>query len=166
MYRYLRILFATTENWTSFDPFAISKMDTFASAAPGVYALAHSVNDLIRNSDDDDQEAAFLELAQVALWGNATDLSLLQNLDHAQIQDLQKTGRAAQKEAEKLILANDLGKAWACLSSLKNARVDIVLDNAGFELYGDILFGDWLLSTSHCKEVVFQYVLSTTQLNE
>lgn len=119
-----------------------------------------SVNDLIvANTQDSKPEslrAAFLELAQVALWGNATDLSLLQNLSHADIQALQKTGKAAQQAAEHLILSNDLDKAWKHLESLKDARIDIVLDNAGFELYGDILLGDWLLSTPFCSQVVFQ----------
>lgn len=159
-YRRLRVLFAQTKHWQQHDPFAKQKISTFASAAPGVYALAMSVNQLIlSNASAEDPErlhAAFLELAQVALWGNATDLSLLQNLSHADIQALQKTGKAAQKEAEHLILSNHLDKAWTCLKGLKNARIDIVLDNAGFELYGDILLGDWLLSTPFCDEVVFQ----------
>ena len=34
-------------------------------------------------------------------------------------------------------------------------RVDIVLDNSGFELVTDLMMGDWLLSTGHVKEVVF-----------
>lgn len=160
-YRRLRILFAKTKCWTQYDPFARSKLDTFASAAPGVYALALSVNNMIlSNSAESEPEetiqAAFLELAQVALWGNATDLSLLQGLSHADIQALQKTGKAAQEAAEHLILQNDLDKAWACLKSLRGSRIDIVLDNAGFELYGDILLADWLLSTPFCSEVVFQ----------
>jgi hypothetical protein len=141
--------------------FAKQKIDTFRSAGPGVYALALNINNLIlSNSSADEPEetlkAAFLELAQVALWGNATDLSLLQGLSHADIQALQKTGKAAQQEAEHLILANQLDQAWDHTRSLKNGRIDIVLDNAGFEVYGDLLLGDWLLSTPFCNEVVFQ----------
>ena len=159
-YRRIRALFAHTQHWQEYDPFAKQKIGTFASAAPGVFALALSVNNLIespaKTEDPEYLQAAFLELAQVALWGNATDLSLLQNLSHADIQALQKTGKAAQKEAEHLILANDLDKAWNHLRGLKNARVDLVLDNAGFELYGDLLLADWLLSTPFCDEIVFQ----------
>lgn len=123
--------------------------------------MAMNLNNLIlSNSSADEPEdnlkAAFLELATCCLWGNATDLSLLQGLSHADIQALQKTGKAAQKEAEHLILSNQLEHAWDHLKSLKDARIDIVLDNAGFELYGDLLLGDWLLSTPFCNEVVFQ----------
>lgn len=128
-----------------------------------MYALALSINNLIlSNSSESESEetlqGAFLELAQVALWGNATDLSLLQGLSHSDIQALQKTGKAAQEAAEHLILQNNLGEAWQCLKSLKASRIDIILDNAGFELYGDILLADWLLSTPFCSEIVFQYV--------
>lgn len=120
-----------------------------------------NINNLIlsKSSADESEDtlkAAFLELAQIALWGNATDLSLLQGLSHADIQALQKTDKAAHKEAEHLILLNQLDQAWAHLKTLKKARIDIVLDNAGFEVYGDLLLGDWLLSTPFCSEVVFQ----------
>ena len=122
--------------------------------------MAQSLNKLIEvgapDADAEGHHATFLELAQVALWGNATDLSLLHNLSHADIQALQKTGKAAQKEAEHLILANDLEATWKYLSSLNNARIDIVLDNSGFELYSDLVFADWLVSTPFCGEIVFQ----------
>ena len=155
-YRQLRILFSSTKHWKNYDIFAKQKIGTFRSAGPGVYALALRLNDLIVSQKDAEaQQAGFLELAQVALWGNATDLSLLQGLSHADIQALQKTGKAAQREAEHLILVNDLDKAWQHLQTLQGAQVSIVLDNAGFELYGDLLMADWLLSTPFCSKVVF-----------
>lgn len=123
------------------------------------------VNNLVladssKNASDITLQAEFYELAQVALWGNATDLSLLSGLSHADIQALQKTGKAAQEAAQHLILQNDLEQTWKCLSSLRGSRIDLVLDNAGFELHGDLILADWLVSTPFCSEVVIQYVIT------
>lgn len=101
-------------------------------------------------------------MAQSALWGNATDLSLLTSLTHADIQTLQAggIGADAQKGREKFILTGlgGLESAWQKIAPLKNSgggRVDIVLDNAGFELVTDLMLGQWLVETGHASEVVF-----------
>lgn len=95
----------------------------------------------------------FLELAQVNLWGNATDLSLLTSLTHADIVQLQ-SGSAAAKAGN--ILVNDLGVCWQHLSSLKGGRLDFILDNSGFEVFTDFLFADWLVSkTNFVDTIVF-----------
>lgn len=97
-------------------------------------------------------------MCEICLWGNATDLSLLTNLSYDDIQKLQ--GSAARKAAEKNILANDLPAAY---SSLKKAqsngpqqdrRVDIVLDNAGFELFVDLILAGYLLAAGLATRVV------------
>lgn len=104
----------------------------------------------------------FFLLAQTALWGNATDLSLLTSLSHADIQTLQAggIGSDAQKQREKFILSGlgSLDSAWQCLAPLRKeggGRVDIVLDNAGFELVTDLMLGTWLVETGFAKQVVF-----------
>jgi damage-control phosphatase, subfamily III len=54
----------------------------------------------------------------------------------------------------RLICQNDLEVAWDCVSKLKSARIDIVLDNAGFELYADLLFTLYLLTVGIAETVV------------
>lgn len=96
-------------------------------------------------------------MIQTDLWGNATDLSLLVDVDYADLQKLQARAQAEQAEQEKHILRNDVPKVWDVLTKMKNGRVDIVLDNAGFELYTDLAFADFLVScTPFVGEVVFQ----------
>ena len=99
----------------------------------------------------------FREMAEICLWGNATDLSLLTNLSYDDIQKLQ--GSQARKAAEKNILVNDLGAAFSVLNSAKKAgkkerRLDIVLDNAGFELFVDLILAGYLLSADLATTVV------------
>lgn len=100
-------------------------------------------------------------MLEICLWGNATDLSLLTNLTYEDIQKLQ--GSEARKASEKNILANDLGAAYGTLlqaqkqqreEGRKERRVDIVLDNAGFELYVDLILAGYLLSSGLATTVV------------
>lgn len=66
---------------------------------------------------------------QADLWGNATDLSLLVELNYQDLQKLQAVGMAAQQEQAARVLRDDLPRVWALLKSIKGGRVDIVLDN-------------------------------------
>lgn len=89
----------------------------------------------------------FLELTQVCLWGNSTDLSLLINMTEEQIKSLQSTGGDHLAATEKNILGNHLNELWSAVKELKTGgkkerRIDFVLDNAGFELYCDCVYGE------------------------
>ena len=81
----------------------------------------------------------------VCLWGNATDLSLLIDMTEEQIKSLQSTGGDHLASTEGNILGNDLPQLWDTVKALKTrgggGRVDFVLDNAGFELYCDFIYG-------------------------
>lgn len=106
---------------------------------------------------DEAQKILFLEMCEICLWGNATDLSLLTSLTYEDIQKLQ--GSEARKASEKNILVNDLEAVYDVLRKAKHAgkkerRVDIVLDNAGFELYVDLILAGYLLSSGLATVVV------------
>lgn len=100
----------------------------------------------------------FSEMCEICLWGNATDLSLLTSLTYEDIQKLQ--GSQARKAAEKNILVNDLSKAYDVLKQARKERkseerrVDIVLDNSGFELFVDLILAGYLLSAGLATSVV------------
>lgn len=82
----------------------------------------------------------------VCLWGNSTDLSLLINMTEEQIKSLQSTGGDHLAATEKNILGNHLNRLWDAVKELRGktgGRVDFVLDNAGFELYCDCVYGVW-----------------------
>ncbi|KAN0062846.1 Hairy/enhancer-of-split with YRPW motif protein 2 [Thecaphora frezii] len=164
LYRLLRSFFARSTHWKRYDPFSKSKLQTFRSSGTAISELANTIEGLIKKANSaekgaestpEGREILFHEMAQMSLWGNATDLSLLTSLSYADLQALQTTGKEQQEARAKFILSNDLDKAWKQISSLDNGRIDIVLDNAGFELVSDMIFADWLLSTPHVGEVVF-----------
>ena len=100
----------------------------------------------------------FKEVCEICLWGNATDLSLLTSLTYDDIQTLQ--GSAARKKSEKNILVDELPAAYQVLKEAqrnagnKDRRVDIILDNAGFELFVDLVMAGYLLSANLATTVV------------
>lgn len=147
-------------------------MDTFKSSRPAVLELASRYKDIVTElqqkrtlkgaQSQEEFEAAeevlFREMCEICLWGNATDLSLLTNLSYEDIQKLQ--GSEARKNSEKNILVNDLDKAFETLTAAKKAgkkerRVDIVLDNAGFELFVDLILAGYLVASGLATSVVF-----------
>jgi len=124
----------------------------------------------------------FHELTQVCLWGNSTDLSLLINvsspfsillrassltpfsivqMSEEDIKRLQSTGGEHLAATEQNILGNDLGKVWEYVASdkfggkTKGGRMDFVLDNAGFELYCDCVYADFLIQSGLCSQIRF-----------
>lgn len=159
--------FSLSTHWKSYDIFARQKISTFRSSRPAVIELAARYKDIVEqmgagknragDENDEAQKLLFTEMCEICLWGNATDLSLLTSLTYEDIQKLQ--GSEARKASEKNILANDLGAAYEVLKKAKSEgkkerRVDIVLDNAGFELYVDLILAGYLLSSGLATLVV------------
>ncbi|OJD38909.1 uncharacterized protein BKCO1_3000131 [Diplodia corticola] len=167
LYRRANTAFTLSKHWKNYDIFARQKMDTFRSSRPAVLELAARYKDLVAQletgqapSQEDKEEAdkiLFMEMCEICLWGNATDLSLLTSLTYEDLQKLQ--GSEARKASEKNILVNDLEAAYDVLHAAKKAgkkerRVDIVLDNAGFELFVDLVLAGYLLSAGLATNVV------------
>ncbi|KAK4645732.1 Hairy/enhancer-of-split with YRPW motif protein 2 [Podospora bellae-mahoneyi] len=163
LFRRIATSFALSSHWKNYDVFARQKTSTFRSSRPAVLELAARYKDLmsqLQNHPDQPREAQellFAEMAEICLWGNATDLSLLTSLTYEDIQALQ--GSEARKKAEANILVNDLPSCFAHLleakqSGKKERRVDIVLDNAGFELFVDLVLAGYLLSAGLATHVV------------
>ncbi|KAL9631034.1 MAG: hypothetical protein Q9204_004423 [Flavoplaca sp. TL-2023a] len=170
LYRRISSFFALSTHWKSYDVFARQKLSTFVSSRPAVLELAAKYKQLINQLKDnvpniktsEETEAAekllFSEMCEICLWGNATDLSLLTALSYEDIQKLQ--GAEARKIQEKNILVNDLPAAYRTLKTAQNTdpkgerRVDIVLDNAGFELFVDLILAGYLLEAGLATQIV------------
>ncbi|KAI8972554.1 DUF89 domain-containing protein [Trametes punicea] len=164
LYRLIRSFFVQTKHWKDYDPFLSQKEATFQKSSKAIYQLATTMHELERDkhtlaSDPENLKVIFKEMIQMCLWGNATDLSMLTHMSHEDIQRLQSVGRDAQAARAKYILHDDQEKVWQHLVSLagkKDSRVDFVLDNAGFELFTDFVFADFLVTyTPYVTKVVF-----------
>ena len=166
--RRLSTSFALSQYWKNHDVFSKQKMSTFRSSRPAVIELAAKYKELVATLEKDnaptntlgDIEAAermlFMEMCEICLWGNATDLSLLTSLTYEDLQKLQ--GSEARKNSEKNIIVNDLPSAYDTLkkaqkSGKRERNVDIVLDNAGFELFVDLILVGYLLFSNLATQV-------------
>lgn len=169
--RRISSIFKQTKNWRSYDIFARQKMATFKSSRPAVLELAARYREIVTGLETkhtvkgahteqelkEAEKVLFTEMCEICLWGNATDLSLLTNLSYEDIQKLQ--GSEARKASEKNILVNDLQKAFKVLRTAqkegkKERRIDIVLDNAGFELFVDLILAGYLIAAGLATTVV------------
>lgn len=162
---------STSKKWQHHDVFRLQKHTTFKSSLVAVLELASKYRQIITAIEeptndeeltpeqiDEKKKLLFIEMCEICLWGNATDLSLLTTLSYEDIQKLQ--GSEARKNSEKNILVNDLPKVYDVLSKLqsegkKERRVDIILDNSGFELFVDLILSGYLLAAGLATEVVF-----------
>lgn len=146
-------------------------MATFKSSRAAVLKLAFRYKDLISQIEtkheaadtkleevDEAERTVFTEICEICLWGNATDLSHWTNLTYNELQRLQ--GLTAFKEVERKIIVNDLPLAFQVLrkaqrtSAGEDRRVDIVLDNAGFELFVDLILAGYLLSANLATTII------------
>ena len=160
--------FSLSDYWKTYDVFSRQKISTFRSSRPAVLEIAAKYKELVLQLElgvqstkepqelDEAERILFTEMCEICLWGNATDLSLLTSLTYEDIQKLQ--GSDARKKAEKNILVNDLPAAYKVLKEAqktgkKDRRVDIVLDNAGFELFVDLVLAGYLLATGLATQV-------------
>lgn len=164
MYRRVATIFAASSDpfWQKYDVFKRQKDETFAKSRNAVEELAMryiNVTDKVEFASSpnwtEEQKMLFLEMTQVALWGNATDLSLLSNLSLDQIQGLQ--GAEAILKSRKNIVDDDTEDVWKYLSSTPSAdrRIDIVLDNAGFEFFTDVVYAAYLLRSGIAQCIKF-----------
>ncbi|KAH9025837.1 hypothetical protein EDB85DRAFT_2177521, partial [Lactarius pseudohatsudake] len=151
----LRSLFSTTQHWKMYNPFFSQKLNTYQASATAVHKLAatlaelESEKDIVAN-DPQKLQVLFREMAQMCLW------CLLTNMTPEDIEHLQMIGRDAQNACKEFILKDDQDTAWQHITTLKDARIDFILDNAGFELLTDLVFANFLVShTPYVSKVVF-----------
>lgn len=92
------------------------------------------------------------------MWGNKCDLSVSAGQDNSQI----NSPLDSLDSLQPFILVDDSNKIWSTLISAQKlpektaaGRVDIILDNAGFELVTDLVFADFLVSAGLAREVHF-----------
>ena len=90
---------------------------------------------------------------QVALWGNKCDLSISAGASNYQANaDPVEQAKLLQSD----VLSDDTSRVWQLLASSKPHRcIDIVLDNAGFELFTDLCLAEFLISSGTASRVRF-----------
>lgn len=134
-----------------FDPFAKAKRAGLASAVGSLNSLAPRVLAVVESPD---ATALFIS---IALWGNRMDLSLWPA--GANVASKEGAFQAVLDAATEQLLADDTAAVVARLAALRSRGggvVDLIVDNAGFELCTDMLLADHLIASGAAKQVRFR----------
>ena len=156
-YFYQRMLeasgyFEPGEGWQK-DPYEYQKGRGLVSTSAEIRALCERLATLFQNiMTGGSLRNALEQLLMVDLWGNQNDLSLWPASDPGQESDQP----VALREAQEHVLDNHLDAVLVYLASRNptQARIDLLLDNAGFELVCDLALADFLLTGWQAKQVV------------
>jgi uncharacterized protein with ATP-grasp and redox domains len=130
------------------DPYAYQKRRGLEISRAAIAHLSTQLATWINQSDKTFD--SFTSLLMIDLWGNQADLSLW------------PAGQAEQpshtdlQSSQHHILVNDTGAVVDYLTGQrdKSLRLDLIVDNAGFELVCDLALTDFILSSSLASSVV------------
>ncbi|RKO92710.1 hypothetical protein BDK51DRAFT_8225, partial [Blyttiomyces helicus] len=157
MYRKIRQILSKTKHWAEFDPFAEhQKQASFHGSAQSIIQLAQNLEDLVQVVDTlnaEQKRTALDDFIQFSLWGNQADLSLFVNVQHSEMHKSQISSPVSLVASSKNIIVNNIADLLDTVDNCKGGRIDIVLDNAGFELFADLALADWLTTTKSCANL-------------
>jgi uncharacterized protein with ATP-grasp and redox domains len=141
-YFYRRVVEATgyfqPAPWRERDPFEHEKRAGLSNSLAAIRALVGKLNRFIQSGW---KQGAFLRLLNADLWGNQADLSLWPAGKGDQPTHAEGLGR-------QHLLVDDAMDIAGFVDGLRGepARVDFLVDNAGFELVADLCLADYLLN--------------------
>lgn len=145
-YFYRRILEATTYfqvgSWQNVDPYEKQKRLGLETTIDAIAALSGFVKSAIASATDNEtKKNALSQLLSADLWGNRVDLSLWPIMEGG-------SSRVESTREQSYILVDDTPIIAEKVVNFHNLRIDFIVDNAGFELIGDLCLADYLLATN------------------
>jgi len=134
---------------TNYDCFKKQKANGLIEALPSIEEIAERLPLLV--SDQANKAESVKVAVLTSLWGNKMDLSLWPASSSGQ----QISFGAALEASSPYILDDHSEKVVSHLVNAASRRVDIIVDNAGYELVSDFILGHVLLKTGCVDKVVY-----------
>jgi hypothetical protein len=161
-YFYRRILEATRffqpGDGGGVDPFLYQKRKGLEISRDSIRTLSSRVNAWLEGEPD---QRVIENLLYLDLWGNQADLSLWP------AEGNEKPDHTDTQAALSHILVNDASTvAEYLLTEKPHPRVDILIDNAGLELVGDLAFADYLLRSGIASNVPLHVKMHPTFVSD
>ncbi|KAI9105998.1 hypothetical protein DFS34DRAFT_574725 [Phlyctochytrium arcticum] len=154
VYRKLQEIFSLSDHWKGYDAFRTDKQASLMSSLSSINII---VAQLVVDKTPDCAIGAInertAEFLMFSLWGNQADLSLFTNAPSTN--SLHAESFVNLHSSKERLLVDDTISFIEHLRSGEKGRIDIVLDNAGLELFADLALAHWLLSTEQATSVVF-----------
>ncbi|PSN62433.1 hypothetical protein BS50DRAFT_118752 [Corynespora cassiicola Philippines] len=112
-----------------------------------------SIKNILPNSTEDDKRLVFIALTLVSMWGEPEGLALLENLSIDRLKD--SRSQAVICEGLRYIVDNDTEAVWQYLQGQEgdDRAVDVILGDAGFELFADIIYAAYLIEAGMASRV-------------
>ncbi|CAK9818765.1 Damage-control phosphatase ARMT1 [Anthophora plagiata] len=169
MYRILAQQFALLKHMKNYDPFEQQKQSAFTNSLTSIEALCTYTMNLVHREEDlsiVETKEELSKLLKTNLWGNKCDLSLSAGAEVSQ----NNNPIDILKSLDKDILVNNLDIVWNLLRKQKSNTdiIDMILDNAGYELFTDLCLAAFLITSKVAGKVRFYvkhypwYVSDTT----
>merc|ERR1711937_176689 len=141
------------------DPFESQKDKGLRSSFPALKSLSKLVSQAISSENTKEN---FIAILLTSLWGNRMDLSIW---PADATSDAESTERAKNamgevlKNSKKMLLADQSEDVWNAIASKGSPpagalQMDIIADNAGFELITDLCLADFLATSGLARKVV------------
>lgn len=129
------------------DPYLKQKHRSLETAIAAIRTITSQLAPIPPNAARQDQlHRELIRCLYLALWGNRVDLSLWSAEESSRI-------RAEVDQEEAYILVNHSSLIADYLSQGPYSRLDLIVDNAGFELVCDLVLVDVLLSSSVAETI-------------
>ncbi|XP_065368337.1 damage-control phosphatase ARMT1-like [Calliphora vicina] len=164
MYRKLASYFEASQSLKNYDFFAQQKFHALKLASEVMEQVAENT----KNSENNVK--TFSRLLKLNLWGNRCDLSITSG------QEIRPIGNLLDiiDTLNDNVLIDHSEKIWNCLQNCSKQKdskviVDFICDNAGFELFTDLLLAQYLIDNGMADIVRFNiksipwYVSDTTE---
>ncbi|OWF38403.1 protein-glutamate O-methyltransferase-like [Mizuhopecten yessoensis] len=159
MYRRVQEAAELCKTLKDFDVFREQKEKSFFDSQQAILVLMehlHNVETEGESGKQVDLKSLFEKFLRVSLWGNKCDLSISGGQDVAQ----RSSPLDQLHQFEPKILIDNTKDVFKCLQGIKVTKghpacVDIILDNAGFELVTDLCFAEFLISFGLASKVCF-----------
>ncbi|XP_034106574.1 damage-control phosphatase ARMT1 [Drosophila albomicans] len=146
MYRKVSSIFLTSKYLASYDYFSKQKQTAAQLSLDAMLAVARGTRSSESNA------ATFQQLLKLNLWGNRCDLSITSG------KQIKPTGDALDlvKELDDNLLVDNTNAIWQSLHSANGEGiVEIICDNAGYELYTDLILAEYIIDKGLAKKVRF-----------
>ncbi|KOC60655.1 UPF0364 protein C6orf211 like protein [Habropoda laboriosa] len=172
MYRVLAQELALMKHMKNYDPFEQQKQSAFTNSLTSIEALCNYTMNLIHRAENlsiVETKEELLKFFKINLWGNKCDLSLTAGAEVGQ----SSNPIEVLKSLDKNILVNNSDFVWNLLRK-RNSNADIVdmiFDNAGYELFTDLCLAVFLLASKLAGKIRFYvkrypWFVSDTTIND
>ena len=143
--------FSLSRELSDFDFFDGQKREAFYGSLNASVSLLTNLEGWLNNSNHPDKDV-LLGLVQISLWGNKCDLSI----SAGSSVNFHSNPLEQVAELKPKLLLDESPQVVEFLLNTQhddnNDIIDIVMDNAGFELMSDLCLSDYLVSTNVAKK--------------